>query len=461
MTSFFSPRLRLWLHLVVVGLGLAAVLCLVLSRALPRVNAVPEKLTNLELAHLKLSERTQRDLQPDFSRSISEPLKRMMPYRTDGLVQPLWPWVASWMHDPQDVAASLRGAAAFRIGLVLGFLLMLGLICARSFALPAALWVLLMAGLHGFIPVLSFFTGETLHHMGLLVLWLACVYALQRNSLWVYGLIGTSGALTWLTEDRLVIPILVVFLLVSTLRSIWGWASAQLAMLPGTSLWVWRNHWLGLLMLGCTFFIIVGPRLVESHQIFGDAFFSYTDRVRWLDTADEAERWIETHPDAASLQREPILERPSAKVLNGRSKAESWERLCRGAQILCKELGPALLQLCVMLGILTGLAMITWARTPKASHAGERLHPETATTFLFVAVAVGANALIACWDAPILPVRYLRGMVMLLALSLVWAATSLIRRAKRRGVSRWVIRCYQVAMWTLLGWALMTGRAAP
>jgi hypothetical protein len=105
--------------------------------------------------------------------------------------------------------------------------------------------------------------------------------------------------------------------------------------------------------------------------------------------------------------------------------------------------------------------MITWTRTPKASHAGERLHPETATTFLFVTVAVGACALIACWDAPVLPVRHLHGMVMLLALSLVWAATSLLRRAKRRGVSRWAIISYYVAMWAMVGWTLLMSRATP
>lgn len=462
MPALFSSRLRHWLHLVITALGLAGVLWLVLTRALPDVNTAPEKLTKLESAHLKLTAQTQLDLNPDFSRSISEPLKRMMPHRTDGLAQPLWPWVASWMHDPQDVAATLKDTGIFRIGLALGFLLMLGLICARSFALPAALWVLLMAALHGFLPVLPHFTGETLHHMGLLVLWLACVYALQRNSLWVYGLIGVSAALTWLADDRVVLAVLVVFMLVSSLRAVWGWASAHFARMPGTSLWVWRNHWLGLFMLSCTFFFIVGPRLVESHEIFGLAFFSHTDQVRWLDTADEAQRWIETHPDAASLTRDSVLERPSAATaLSGRSHAELLERLGRGGEIVVAELGPALPQLAAMLGLLIALSFITWTRTPKASHAGERLHPETATTALFVTVAIGACALIACWDAPVLPVGHLHGLVMLLALSLVWAVTSLLRRAKRRGVSRWVIFSYQAAMWAMVGLALWTSRATP
>jgi asparagine N-glycosylation enzyme membrane subunit Stt3 len=61
----------------------------------------------------------------------------------------------------------------------------------------------------------------------------------------------------------------------------------------------------------------------------------------------------------------------------------------------------------------------------------------------------------------VLSVSHLHGLVMLLALSLVWAATSLLRRAKRRRVSRWVILSYYVAMWAMVGWSLLTGRATP
>lgn len=462
MPNFLSPRLRHYLRLAVVVAGIVGLLWLVLTQGFQGMNAIPEKLTAVELANLKLTQQTQIDLQPNFKHSISEPLKRMMPHRTDGLVQPLWPWLASWMHDPQDVAATLKGTGVFRIGLVLGFLLMLGLICARSFALPAALWLLLLAGLHGFIPVLPHFTGETLHPMGLLVMWLACIYALQRNSLWVYGLIGISAALTWLAEDRVAVPVVAVFVLVSSLRAIWGWASAHFARMPGTSLWVWRNHWLGLLMLGTTCFFIAGPRMVESYRIFGDALFSYSDHVRWLENTDEARRWIETHPDAASLAREPVLARPSAaSTLGSRSKEELLARLGLGAQIVWNEVGTGLAQLAVMVAILTGLALATWSRTRKASHAGDRLHPETATTVLFVAVALVACGLVACWDAPVMSVRYVHSLLLPAALSLVWAATSLLRRAKRRGISQWVILSYIIAMWGMAAWALTTGWAMP
>lgn len=451
----------LWLRWAFCFAALGGILWLVSMRVAPRIEqADPMKLTMVEASHLELTAQTYVDLDPDFTQSFSEPLNRMIPHRTDGLVQPLWPWIAAWMHDPLDVGATLRGTGMFRLGLTLGFLSVLGLVAARSFSLPAALWLVLMAALHGFVPVLPFFTGEVLFHIALLALWLGCLYALQRNSLWVYGIIGISGALAWLTEDRVVMPVLIVFILVSSLRAVWGWVTAHFSRMPGISLWRWRNHWLGLILLVTMFLFVSGPRLAESHEQFGEAFYSHVDHVRWLDTAEEAQRWIEQHPNAASLARVPVLEKPTmASALGTITNLQLMTRLGSGAAQILQQLGAALPQLTVMLCLLILLTLMTWGLCPKASHAGERLHPETATSALFVSVSVVACAMIALWDASVLPVRHLHALVMLLALSLAWGAESVLRRARRRGVNRWIIGSYQVAMWGMCLWVLVAARA--
>ena len=144
ISRFSSPRL--WLRWAVFMAAMAGILWLMVSRTLPQIEkADPRRLTMVESAHLELTAQTMTDLQPDFTQSFSDPLELMIPHRMDGLVQPLWPWLAAWMHDPLDVAATLRGTGMFRLGLVLGFLTVLGLVAARSFSLPAALWVVLMA----------------------------------------------------------------------------------------------------------------------------------------------------------------------------------------------------------------------------------------------------------------------------------------------------------------------------
>lgn len=451
----------LWLRWAFCFAAIGGIFWLVITRVTSRIEqADPMKMTMVEAFHLELTAQTSMDLRPDFTQSFSEPLNRMIPHRTDGLVQPLWPWLAAWMHDPLDVGATLRGTGMFRLGLTLGFLAVLGLVAARSFSLPAALWIVLMAALHGFVPVLPFFTGEVLFHIALLALWLGCLYALQRNSLWVYGIIGISGALAWLTEDRVVLPVLVVFVLISSMRAVWGWVTAHFSRMPGISLWRWRNHWLGLILLVTMFLFVSGPRLAESHELFGEAFYSHVDEVRWLDTAAEAQRWIEKHPNAASLARDSVLERPTmAGALGSRSSGEILTRLGSGGLSVRRQLGAALPQLEVMLGLLCLLTLLAWKGCPKAAHAGERLHPETATCALFVFVSVTACAVIALWDAEVLPVRHLHALVMLLALSLAWGAESVLRRARRRGLSRHIISGYQVAMWGMCAWVLVAARA--
>ncbi len=454
------PTPLLWLRWVACLIALGVILWFVMVDVTPRIDqADPIKLTMVESAHLELTGHTYLDLQPDFTQSFSEPLNRMIPHRTDGLVQPLWPWIAAWMHDPLDVAATLRGTGMFRLGLTLGFLAVLGFVAARSFSLPSALWVVLMAAFHGFVPVLPFFTGEVLFHIALLAFWLGCLYALQRNSLWVYGVIGISGALAWLVEDRVVLPVLVVFGLISSLRAIWGWVAAHFSRGRSISLWRWRNHWLGLILLATMFFFVSGPRLAESHELFGQAFYSHVDQVRWLDTSEEAQHWIEQHPNAASLARVPVLERPTLKSALGNITQEQLAtRLGSGAAQIARQLGSALPQLAAMLGLLILVTLLTWTCCPKAAHAGERLHPEAATSVLFVVASISICGVIALWDASVLPVRHLHGLVMLLALSLAWGAESVLRRARRRGVKRWIVVGYYIAMTGMGIWVAVSAR---
>ena len=228
----------------------------------------------------------------------------------------------------------------------------------------------------------------------------------------------------------------------------------------GISLWVWRNHWLGLLMLGTLFFFIAGPRLVESKAQFGEAFFNHVDQARWLSTPDAGMDWIAQHPDAESIAKVPVLDRPSAAgTLGAMPLGHLLGRLSVGAEQVGEQLGLAVPMLAVMLGLLLILTALTWGTCPKASHAGERLHPETPTIVLFVVVAIGACTLIGFWDAVVLPVRHLHGLVMLLSLTLAWAAESVLRRARRRGLSRWVIHGYLFSMWVMVLWVVLADLA--
>ena len=409
----------------------------------------------LEQRHLALTQATQQDFKPDFTHSVSEPLKKLVPHRTDGLAQPLWPWLAALRLDAQDLPGSLHDLAWFRVGLTLGCLILLGLVCARHFALPAALLVVALTAFHGWLGTVATFSGATLFHLFFLLTWLACLYALQRNSLWVYGLVGGFGALAYLSVDR-ILPLLAVFIIVSTLRALWGWIVAHWCTHEGTSLWVRRNHLFGLLLLATAAGFIAGPRMTEAHRQFGHPAFHYTDSIRWLDHREAAETWIERHPDRASLEKIPVLAKPSARLyFQTHSTQEVQQRLLSGTSLLLGRLkGRGGEVLAVLLVLLLAFTLACRFSTPKACHAGERLHPETVPTVLFLVAATLTYGVIAAWDVAVLPANYLHALTAPLTLSLLWGCESVLRRARRRGASWLVSRGYQITLWLLLAMTL-------
>jgi hypothetical protein len=462
MAAFpMPPQIRLWLRQAALLCGLGMTLWLLFSSSVEDIRKhKPQLMTKAEVENLELMTLTAQDLKPDFSLSFSEPLHKMVPHRSDGLVQPLWPWMAAWMGDGMNVGATLLGTGMFRLGFTLGFLILLALVCSRTFSLASTLWLLVVAALDGFRPVVPFFTGEVFFHIALLLLWLGCIQALRRNSLWVYAMIGISAAVAWLFEDRLVFTITGCFVLISTLRALWGWAATHFATTSGISQWVWRNHWLGLLMMASAFFFITGPRLKAAHERFGDAFFSHVDHVRWLNNAAAAQQWIEAHPDAASLARSPALERPSlTNVLPGLTMDVARERLFLGGKIILGEMGTVLRQFSVLAAGLLALTLMLRTTTARPGHAGQRLHPETATTVIFFLLATSLCTLTALWDAQVLSVRHLHALVIPLSISLVCGTEGLLHRARRRDGGRWATAIHALTLVGLAVWRVLAHQA--
>lgn len=455
------PKLRFWLCQSALLCGLGLILWLLFSISVEDIRKhSPQQMSKAEVENLELMSLTAQDLKPDFSLSFSEPLHKMVPHRSDGLVQPLWPWMAAWLGDGMDVGATLLGTGMFRLGFALGFLILLGLVCSRTFSLASTLWLLGVAALDGFRPVIPFFTGEVFFHIAVLLLWLGCIQALRRNSLWVYTMIGISGGVAWLFEDRLVFTIIGCFVLVSTLRALWGWAATHFTTRTGISLWVWRNHWLGLLMLAAAFFFITGPRLQAAHERFGDAFFSHVDHVRWLSDAGAAQQWIETHPDSSSLARSPTLERPSlAAVLPGLTMDGVRERLFLGGRIILQDMRTVLQQFAVLALGVVALALVLRTTTARPGHAGQRLHPESATTVIFILLATFLCVLTGLWDAQVLSIRHLHALVIPVAISLVCGTEGLLHRARRRDGGRWATAIHALTLGGLALWRVLVHQA--
>lgn len=453
-----SPWWRAQARRAVFALVLAAVVGSLVQMAAPAIQqTTKEAPTALEKRHLALTEATRADLTPSFEHSVSGPLKKLAPHRTDGVVQPLWPWFAAWWPAEGGEAALRERTAWFRLGLAVGVLVLLGVVCVRNFSFPAAVLTTVLVAWDGFLPTVAPFTGAAFFHLFYLLTWLAVVYALQRNSLWVHGVVGVMAALAYISEDR-VLPMLLLFGVVSTLRALWGWLAAHWQTGEGTTLWVRSNHLFGLFLLLFGFLTVAGPRLAESQRQYGQGFFHYVDQVRWLDDAATAQAWMERHPDAASLAGRPPEDRLNATLYRAtHAPAAPFVRVLQGLEACGRALlwqgGPALLLLTLLL---PAMLFFLSCGLPMACHAGQRLHPETATTALWIFLTTVAWFGVAAWDAPVWGLDHLQAVVAPLGLSLVWGCESIMRRARRRGCGTRFFRVYQGALWLILAVEIYT-----
>jgi len=439
--------------------------------------------------NLKVTLQTRPDLSPDVSQGISEPLKKWFPHRTDGVINPLWPWVAAWLADPdhalseptevteQDRRLFHRGRW-FNVGLTCGFVLLIGVGLARVFSLPAMLNAVLLMGLGAFLPRAVYYQPEPLYFIFFTLTWITCLFALLRNSLWIYALIGLFSGIAYLAKGS-VQPLLLVFIGVSTLRWLWGWILAHWPGPTGTSLWVRRNHLFGLGLLLFVHLMTCGPRLSHSYERFGDPFHSYPGYWMWFDDFEECYAWMNQYSSRAALDALPKSERPSfANYAKTHSNEQMLARLGDGVKVkLADLLAPGTTKqskknpkpwkglfehrgwylggvLLIALGVMVVSVCVGKKRCGRAL-----MHPESASVMLFVFGALCVYTLAYGWYTPIgRGDRFMLSLYAPLVLSLMWASESLMRRARRRQAPRALFIAYQSAQWLLfaaLAWRLI------
>lgn len=470
--SVFLHLTRLWLSggrwaVLVVSLGaLAWVYAAHFWQAQPSLVELRHP-HPLEKSHLEMALLAQKDLTLDFSQGVSEPLNNWLPHRTDGLVRPLWPWMAAWLMGGEEAGAGAAAAGLsprfaarvhlMNLTLTLATLVLLGLACGRAFSVPAALLTVFLIGFGVFLPAARFFLPGLLFSVLFLLTWITCIAALKRNSLWLYGAIGFFSALANLTAPTTT-TLLLVFVLVSTLRWFWGWLVENFSSEGGTTLWVRRNHWLGLMLLGVCHLLTVGPMLSSAHQKLGDATPFHW---RWFDSAQELRVWTAAHHTRDTLRLVPEGQQPSFENYRATHGEEALRaRLQSGLQDLAQEVlphewgptPPRGLFAAAVAGMLVLMLLMLWLVAPRAHHAGQALHPETAPIVLFTLLGMAVCGLDFGWDMPVLDFGQ-RALALYapLMLSLVWACEALVHRVRRRQVRLPVLFFHETAFWLLCG----------
>lgn len=460
-----------------------------------QTNITDKQILGADQKHnMRLAIDTLPDLHPDFSKGISQQLKDFVPHRTDGVVQPLWPWIASWMaHPDQKVSPEdkviddpsqgfydrefFNQGRWFHVYMTLTFLVLLGIAAVRIFSLPAACNLILLGGLGALLPRSAFFQPEPLYYIFFFLTWVACISALTHNTLWIYGLIGVLSGGAYMLKGS-ISPLLAVFVGVSSLRCLWEMLSARRRgyHLATGNLWHWRNHLMGLIVLGTAHFITIGPRLADSSEKFGSMFHSYPSYWMWMDKFEDCYAWMDKHNSKEELQSMLPTERPSlSNYMRTHTRDEAVSRLVDGTESRVgeffwpKQKRPGKnvssfsgwrnvldwrgLYLAGLGAILLALLVVLATGAPKAEHAGHVVFRHgTVTVLLFVFGSFITYALAYGFYAPIARGsgdRFMLSLYLPLVFSFIWGAEGIVRRIRRRHGNPWIIRGYLIAQWVL------------
>ena len=426
--------------------------------------------------NINLTRKAADDIKPDFSQHGSQAIWNWFPRRTDGVVNPLWPWLAARAGSAEltDEELFVRGKW-LNVGCTFGILLIGAVAAASQFSLPATINLLLIAGFGAFLPRAVWFQPEPVYFILFLLAWLACIAALLKNAVWRYALVGVLCGLAYLAKAS-ALPLLAAFIGISTLRCIWSGMRTIARRRHGQSdaRWCPQAHLVGAVLCVLAFAMTAGPRLAFAKERFGSGFHSYPSYWMWLDRFEpDAIDFMLEHGTADQLRAMSDDERPSLGNYLKRNEISGFaSRLSEGVPATAKDFfhpkrakqrksGPdpwrALLPsrglyLYSLAALLAGLWIWSLLAKPKPAALPQRHQPEAVTVLAFVAGAAVMYLILYGWYRPIgKGDRFMLSLYAPLALSLVWAAESVRERLLVRGTHRVGTLVYYAAHLVLTG----------
>jgi hypothetical protein len=404
---------------------------------------------------------------------------RWMPHSTDGVVAPLWPWVAARLAGEehlytegtvteQDRALFKRGKWA-NVTMVLVFLWSLGLVLARSFRPAAMVTVLLLGGLGVLIPRAVYFQPEPLFFMLFFLAWVCGVKLLLKNDVWLHGLFGVLAGLAYLAKSSAE-PLVVAWLGISGLRFLRELVRKEDVMVERA--WTCRNHFFGVMVFAFGWLAVTAPRYAAAQERWGEVRFTYPGAWMWMDDFKDCYEWMGKHPDKAALEAIPEAERPSlGRYLKTHGAAVAQARLQEGiAEKVTRWLSPKIVKpkkdgtfkgwrvlldrrgiyLGALAAVLLGAALLVWGRRRAVDRVGLAMPCGSWAVVAFTAGTVIGYSVLYGWYDPIgRGDRFMISLYLPLVFGLVWAAESLMDLALMRGARAWTTVVYQGGFWLI------------
>ena len=419
-------------------------------------------------------------LQRDPALSLTESFSRWVPHDTDGIVNPLWPWLASRLASPtqpyHELEVSPEDRALFtkgkwlNTGIVLAVMWLLGFQMARRFRPAAAITVMLLGTFGALLPRAVYFQPEPLYFVLLFLSWICAIRLLLSNSVALHALFGILAGLAWLAKTSSEIIVLAWFCAAS-----WRWLGAVCRRQHDTATegrWSPRNHFLGLVAFAIGWLAVCGPRYNFAEERFGSPTHTWPGLWMWMDDFESGAAYMRNHPDKAALEAVPPADRPSlANYTRTHSKEQIWQRLTDGywekwSKFLAprsskpkrntefkgwKHLLPSRgLYLAACLGItLTAAAFLGIRRCP-ADLECLRLPCGAGAAAMFTLAACLGSGIAYGWYTPIgRGDRFMLSLYLPLVFSFIWAAESIMTRIRMGNGPRWMEWAYQSLLWSL------------
>ncbi len=429
--------------------------------------------------NISLALKTKEFTTPDFSSGISQAIWNWFPHYTDGVVNPLWPWVAARFHlDEQNEEEFFIRGKWLNLTITLSFLLLGAILISRYFSLPATMNFLLLAGLGTFLPRSVWFQPEPLYFILFFAAWVCAIMTMLKNSLWRYTLFGFLTGLAYLAKAS-ALPLLLAFLAVLTMRflihCLFGKKSNQSDRI--STEWNSNSHLLGSLLCILTFLMTAGPLLNSSYQRFGNIFGNYPGYWMWLDNFEpQGIDFMINYNTREKLEKIPEDEKPSLSLyLKTHTNDEAILRLSEGIRLTSKdflfpkrakirETGPdpwrVLLPARGMhLMFLAGILLLIWLYSLiRQSNKSIGTPPGSITVAFFVIVLIIGYLTLFSWYRPIgKGDRFMLSLYAPIVFSLIWAAESIHRRVRAGEKSRTVsvIYCFgHLSLTTMVLWRI-------
>lgn len=355
------------------------------------------------------------------------------PQYTDGVVDPLFPWLMrAYAAEPPD--------AVFEAGKWMNFLLSGSLLvafavaAARAFSFAGAAAITLMGGFGVILERSAYFSPDALYYLLVVLTWLCALSLIRQNHLWLYGVFGLLLGLSYLTKP-LVWPIAAGFVVVSVLRSFWQGVRVRKEQ-DDAELWMPSNQLVGFAMAIAAFLLVTGPRLSYAGTAFGDPFHSYLKYSVWMDSPEEAAQFQRSHPGAKELRAIPPDERPGlVRFVKGRGTEALMARAWEGglAQVKSSVLGRSGGILLYGFVVFVAIASIhRWA----ASHQDEEVWRVRGASarwmLLFLGVVGGITLFYAGVGNPVVPHSAMMTALFLpILVTFVWIAERYRRQLQR------------------------------